>query len=180
MSGSRGCWRRSPRRPDDRGAVAVFLAVTVALIVGIGTLAVDLGMQRVVRRDMQALADVAALDLARELDGRTISELAPELDRSDPSSALSSVLAGNDTTLGSDPVVTVTWGAWQGGMFVADVDPPSAVRVVAAADTDFAFAVGRGGASRTAYGVSATTACHTTRPCASFTRKLKPRRSASC
>ena len=135
MSGSRGCWRRSPRRPDDRGAVAVFLAVTVALIVGIGTLAVDLGMQRVVRRDMQALADVAALDLARELDGRTISELAPELDRSDPSSALSSVLAGNDTTLGSDPVVTVTWGAWQGGMFVADVDPPSAVRVVAAADT---------------------------------------------
>lgn len=160
MSESRGCWRRSRRRPDDRGAVAVFLAVTVALIVGIGTLAVDLGMQRVVRRDMQALADVAALDLARELDGRTISELAPELDRSDPSSALSSVLAGNDTTLGSDPVVTVTWGAWQGGTFVPDVDPPSAVRVVAAADTDFAFAVGRGGASRTAYGVSATTACH--------------------
>jgi uncharacterized membrane protein len=110
----------------------------VALIVGIGTLAVDLGMQRVVRRDMQALADVAALDLARELDGRTISELAPELDRSDPSSAIRRVLAGNDTTLGSDPVVTVTWGAWQGGMFVADVDPPSAVRV----------------------GVSATTACH--------------------
>jgi uncharacterized membrane protein len=138
VSGSRGCWRRSPRRPDDGGAVAVFLAVTVALIVGIGTLAVDLGMQRVVRRDMQALADVAALDLARELDGRTISELAPELDRSDPSSAIRRVLAGNDTTLGSDPVVTVTWGAWQGGMFVADVDPPSAVRV----------------------GVSATTACH--------------------
>ncbi len=141
MSGSRGCWRRSPRRPDDRGAVAVFLAVTVALIVGIGTLAVDLGMQRVVRRDMQALADVAALDLARELDGRTISELAPELDRSDPSSALSSVLAGNDTTLGSDPVVTVTWGAWQGGMFVADVDPPSAVRVVAACHRLGSFAV---------------------------------------
>ena len=157
MTARRG---RAGQQAEERGAVAVFLAVTVALVVGIGTLAVDLGMQRVVRRDMQALADVAALDLARELDGRTISELAAELDRSDPTSALSGVLAGNDTTLGSDPVVTVTWGAWQGGTFVADVDPPSAVRVVAAADTDFAFAAGRGGASRTAYGVSATTACH--------------------
>lgn len=156
--------RSRPRTPDhrgdDRGAVAVFLAVTVALIVGIGTLAVDLGMQRVVRRDMQALADVAALDLSRELDGRTITELAVELDRTDPGSALSTVLAGNDTTLGSDPVLAVTWGAWVGGTFVPDVDPPSAVRVVASADTDFAFSAGRGGASRTAYGVSATTACH--------------------
>ena len=76
MTARRG---RAGQQAEERGAVAVFLAVTVALVVGIGTLAVDLGMQRVVRRDMQALADVAALDLARELDGRTISELAAEL-----------------------------------------------------------------------------------------------------
>lgn len=140
--------------------MAVFLAVTIVLLVGIGALAVDLGMQRVVRRDMQALADVVALDLARELDGRTRSQLASELDLSDPASALSVALAGNDTTLGSDPAVTVTWGAWRAGSFVAQVDPPTAVRVVAAAQTEFAFSAGRGRASRTAYGVAATTACH--------------------
>ena len=155
--------------------MAVFLSVVVVLVVGVGALGVDLGMQRVVRRDMQALADVVALDLARELDGRTISQLAVEVDRGDPMSALSLAMAGNDDTLGSDPQVTVTWGAWRGGVFVPAVDPPTAVRVVASADTAFAFAGGRGGASRTAYGVSSTTACHRL---GSFAAVLESERSA--
>jgi uncharacterized membrane protein len=148
------------RRRDERGAVAVFLAVTVSLLVIVGAFAVDLGMQRVVRRDMQALADVVALDLARELDGRTHSALAPETLLSDPDSALSQSLGRNSTTLGDNLTVTVAWGTWDGSVFDASADPPTAVRVMASADVGFAFTNGRGGATRTAYAESSTTACH--------------------
>lgn len=147
------------RRRDERGAVAVFLAAMLALIIGIGALAVDLGMQRVVRRDMQALADVVALDLARELDGRSATALAAELQRSDTASALSQSLARNDDYLGDGLQVTVTLGQWVNGAFVSPAAVPSAVRVVATADVGFGFAGGRGAASGSAIAQSSSTAC---------------------
>ncbi|WP_278259268.1 pilus assembly protein TadG-related protein [Nocardioides convexus] len=66
---------RGSHRRDDRGAAAVIMAVglTVVLLI-VAAFAVDLGMQRTARRDMQALADVVALDLARNLDGRTADQ----------------------------------------------------------------------------------------------------------
>lgn len=153
--------RRKPRERGEHGAVAVFLAVTVSLLVIVGAFAVDLGMQRVVRRDMQALADVVALDLARELDGRTTAELAAEL-ASSPSSALSSSLSGNQATLGDNRQVAATWGFMTGGVFSpsSSGQVPTAVKVSAGADIGFSFTSGRGGASRTAYAEAATTACH--------------------
>ncbi|WP_341230333.1 hypothetical protein [Nocardioides salarius] len=149
------------RRRDERGAVAVFLAVTVSLLVVVGAFAVDLGMQRVVRRDMQALADVVALDLARELDGRTTAQLAPEL-ASSQGSALASSLAGNQTTLGDNRQVVATWGRLSGGVFTpsASGDVPTAVKVSAGADVGFSFTSGRGAATRTAIAEASTTACH--------------------
>ncbi len=147
-------------RSDERGAVAVFLAVTVSLLVLMGAFAVDLGMQRVVRRDMQALADVVALDLARELDGRTQAQLAPALNLGSSSSVISRSLAGNRTTLGENLQVVATWGAWNGTTFNTAVNPPTAVRVTAGADVDFSFVGGRGAATRTAYAEASTTACH--------------------
>lgn len=45
----------------------VLLAATLAL----SSFVIDIGGDRVVRRDMQSVADVVALDLARSLDGRT-------------------------------------------------------------------------------------------------------------
>ena len=147
------------RRHDERGAVAVFLAVTVSLLVIVGAFAVDLGMQRVVRRDMQALADVVALDLARELDGRSQSQLAPALDRSSSASALSRSLAGNQSTLGDNLVVEAVWGAWNGSTFDATADPPTAVRVSASADVGFSFTSGRGAATRSAVASTIRAAC---------------------
>lgn len=150
------------RRRDERGAVAVFLAVTVSLLVIVGAFAVDLGMQRVVRRDMQALADVVALDLARELDGRTTAQLAPQVVASSSSSALARSLAGNQTTLGDNRAVVATWGFLNGGAFTPSTSGqvPTAVKVSAGADIGFSFTSGRGAATRTAYAEAATTACH--------------------
>ncbi len=146
-------------RKDERGAVAVFLAAMLALIIGLGALAVDLGMQRVVRRDMQALADVVALALARELDGRSATALAAELQRGDPDSALSQSLLRNDDHLGENLRVAVTLGQWINGSFVLTGAVPSAVRVVATADVGFGFAGGRGAASGSAVAQSSSTAC---------------------
>lgn len=54
------------RRIQERGAVAIVLALIVTgVLIPLSALAVDIGMQRVARRDAQAVADVVSLDLAR-------------------------------------------------------------------------------------------------------------------
>ncbi len=74
MRGARSLARvvtRSLRRAsrDERGVSAVVLTLCVCLvIVPLGAVAVDLGVKRVASQDMQAVADVVALDLARDLD----------------------------------------------------------------------------------------------------------------
>lgn len=148
------------RERDESGSVIPIVAAMLTVILLVAAFAVDLGVQRVVRRDMQALADVVALDLAREIDGRTRAELAPEASPDNGGSALALSLARNDDTLGRDLAVVATWGAWDGTTFDATVDPPSAVRVTASATADFAFSPGEGGATRTAYAESDSTACY--------------------
>lgn len=58
------------RQRDERGAVFPLTVVIMALIVAVLSLVIDVGHDRVVRRDMQAMADVIALDMVRILDGR--------------------------------------------------------------------------------------------------------------
>jgi len=57
----------SRRRTQERGAVAIVVAIVAVLILGAAAFTVDLGMQRVVRTDMQSTADTASLDMARAL-----------------------------------------------------------------------------------------------------------------
>lgn len=67
-------WARwcEQRRWRERGAAALVLAVvTAGVIVPLGAFAVDIGMQRVARRDAQAVADTSALDAGRALAGCT-------------------------------------------------------------------------------------------------------------
>lgn len=71
-------WRslRCRRARDERGAVAVFTALLVStVLVGATSFTVDIGFQRMARRDMQAVADLVAMDMARKLDGATSSVL---------------------------------------------------------------------------------------------------------
>ncbi|NHA01875.1 hypothetical protein G5V59_25590 [Nocardioides sp. W3-2-3] len=72
--------RRRGTRQDERGAVTlVMVFVLVVMLLG-SAFVVDLGVQRVARSDMQAIADLVALDLARELDGRTVTDVRPAVD----------------------------------------------------------------------------------------------------
>jgi uncharacterized membrane protein len=55
-------------REAESGAMAIVVAlVTCFVIVPLGALAVDIGMQRVARSDFQTVADTVALDMGREL-----------------------------------------------------------------------------------------------------------------
>lgn len=159
---------------DERGAVAVVTAALLTVILGVAAFTVDIGMQRVVRRDMQALADVVALDVSRHLDGFTTSDilLGSSAFREE---VKASATRNSTTTAGDTPTLMVEVGHWADGAFTPhgsvtyDVAPaslvsaasgsttaqvPNAVSVTSRASVGFGFArvlgVSSGGAARTA------------------------------
>lgn len=127
-------------------------ALFLVVILGISALAVDLGMQRVVRRDMQALSDVVALDMVRGIKGRTKAAI-----EADPqwSTDLNASIGRNTTTLGDPPTVIAVLGVVDPatGVFTPSVngtDIPTAVKVTSNSAIPFSFTSGRGGAVRSA------------------------------
>jgi uncharacterized membrane protein len=155
------------RERDERGATAVLTAVVVSLVLfAVGAIVIDIGTQRSARRDMQAVADVVALDLARELDGRTASAIlgaSPSLQTLANQSA-----ARNSDAIGDAVDVSPTLGTLTpGGAFVAvgGGDVPNAVRVTAHTDVDFGIASGiaglpgNGAANRAAVATADESAC---------------------
>ena len=145
---------------DERGAVAVFAALVLVVLMGISAVVIDLGMERVTRSDLQALADVVAMDLAREIrGGRTQAALAPIGDAANPSSAASKSISRNADVLGADLVIEVDWGSYD-GVWNTATDPPSAVRVIASASTEYAVMDGSGDVTRTAYATASSSACY--------------------
>ncbi len=148
-------------RKDERGAVAVFVALTLPVLMGVAAFVVDIGMQRVTGADLQALVDVVALDMAREIQGgRTQADLAEEGDTGNSSSAVSQSVARNPDVFGQDLVLEVDWGSYDGDGWNTATNPPSAVRVTANANTDYAITGGTGDVTRTAYAVASNTACY--------------------
>ncbi len=128
---------RPHRRRDDRGAVVPFVGVLLSVVLLIAALAVDLGMERVGRSDMQSLADVVALDLARDLDGSTAAALSPTMQAKANQSR-----DRNDRTVGDEPVVVPELGELDStGAFraVSGSAVPTAVRVTASTDVAYAF-----------------------------------------
>ena len=160
-----------PRR-DQRGAVIPMVALLLVALMGMAAFAVDIGMQRVARRDMQALADAVALDLARLLDGRTAKQVEDGDAKHDSLTTTLNRSAGrnDDNTLGDPPTVTavlVDLDALGKPVYVGsalkdvpDGEVPDGVLVTAGTSVDFSFAQGQGGATRTALGVTIKTACY--------------------
>ena len=149
------------------------VALLLVVLVPSSAMAVDLGMQRVVRRDMQTLADVVALDVVRLVDGRTASQIQagynglPTL-----ANALTRAVARNDDdVLGDDPTVTAKLAhidtstgvldKVSGGVTraVSGTEVPNTVEITASGAVDFAFIPTRGPATRTAVAVPAPSAC---------------------
>jgi uncharacterized membrane protein len=156
------------RRRDESGVIAIVVSlITCFTLIPIAAFAVDIGVQRVARRDMQAVADVVALDLARHLGGQTYSQLQPGLqDRADKSAAR------NDAHAGGAPIVRAELGTVDASHYdpahpdayftpiTSDADGlPTAVRVTASTTVDFSIQGGRGGAGRTAIARAEDNAC---------------------
>ena len=148
----------------ESGAVAVAMAViTCFVIIPLGALAIDIGMQRVARSDMQTVADVVALDMARLLQsGGT------------PTNALAAASAARSSgSVGSPPAMAVYLGyiaptatfvsnqalgcggaasAYNSYFQSPSAGTPNAVLVTASTGVNFAIHGGSGGACRSSIG----------------------------
>lgn len=92
----------SPTRPrEDRGAAALLLTLVICFVLlPLSALAVDIGKQRIARRDVQAIADTTALDMARILGAGT-----------QPTDTMATASAARSTgSVGRTPVVSVHVG----------------------------------------------------------------------
>lgn len=154
------------RRRNDDGVIAVVAALVICfVIVPLASLAVDLGVQRVATRDMQALADVVALDLSREVDGRTYSQLQPYLQTWANHSAARNSRIGAATVRAQLGVVDDTkYDVNNPSALFTPVTSdaggiPNAVRVTASTTVKFAIHGGSGGATRSAIARSTASAC---------------------
>lgn len=75
------------RRRDERGAALPATVIMMGVIMMIASLVIDIGGDRVVRREMQSIADLVALDVVRNLDGR-VAGAYPGFNASGPSGTL--------------------------------------------------------------------------------------------
>jgi len=144
----------------EHGAVTLTVAVCLTVLMAAASFALDLGMARVGVRDIQAVADLVALDQARLIDGRTTSELA-----ADPSwtAGLAASVGRNDDTFPSSPDVTAMLGTYNAdtGIFAptSEAQVPTAVRVTSSADVDYLPRPGSLRVSRSAVAMNQKTAC---------------------
>lgn len=143
---------------DERGSVTLVVAFSMLVLTAAAGLAIDLGMARVGVRDMQALADVVALDQARLVDGRTTAALLADAKWTE---ALEASVARNDDTFPNDPDVTAVPGRFDSGVFVPTTGTgiPNAVQITASARVDYVLRQGDLATSRSAIGMNEKTAC---------------------
>lgn len=157
------------RGDSERGASAVLVAIFMSLIlIVVAAIAVDLGMQRVVRSDMQAVADVVALDTARHLQGKAVNSYTPD-ERSAIQSAFQKSLQANQDSLGE--LERYDWefvrqredtGRWEVLPRWSSAAVPDGVQVTVDGRVDFTFGrvagIEQGGASRAAIATRSTPA----------------------
>jgi len=167
---------RRPRNQD--GVVAVVMALVICVVlIPIAALAVDLGVQRVARRDMQSVADVVALDMARQITGGKLSSYSQATlltlaeasrDRNVDNVGSGSNGKKSDITVQLGTIDSTKYG--QSGYFTVLTDPnsvPTAIRVAANTKVGFGLAnalpkggFGGGSAQRYAVGATDQTACY--------------------
>lgn len=134
------------RRRDEGGAILVFVAGSMAVLVGSTALAIDIGRLADRNRDLQAVADVIALDAVRALDNglEAVEDAVEEsAGRNDfPSAQLTVELGSKDGE----------------NAFVAGGSPTNAVRVTARDTVNFSFRPGTRDTSRRAVAVESAAA----------------------
>lgn len=148
----------SHRHTSERGVVVPMVAVSLVALLGFTALAVDIGLGAERTRDLQQVADLVAVDVARLFDGRRESDATLQADAETQAMRTAS---GNDFpvtrtgrgqfALGSTGTMTITLGCWEATRSFQDVcprdsfipgelEPPDAVRVAVEDDVDYKFA----------------------------------------
>ena len=137
---------RPARGRKDRGAVLVITAMALPVLILMTAFSIDLGRQRAARRDMQAKADVIALDLARLIDGSTYQNI-------DYAAPLAASAQRNNVPVAK--ITSVTWGTLNATTHAFEACAtancvPSAVKVRAEDSISYFFQRGMGDVSRSA------------------------------
>jgi uncharacterized membrane protein len=145
---------------DEGGAVTLVVALTMTVLMGIASFALDLGLQRVGIRDMQALSDVVALDMARHLDGRTSGVIRADTEWG---ASLGRSVASNSDTFGDRPRVAYELGTMDEVTHafseVASDVAPDAVRITSSSSVDYVLRTGEGAVQRAAVARAGSNAC---------------------
>lgn len=110
-------WRRlwGQRRDDERGATLVLTGICMILLLGCGAMGVDVGFSVYGSRQAQAMADTAALDLARYIN---IAD--NQVSNSKARSYLDGILTNVATDNASNAGLSMTLGLWQSGSFTPE------------------------------------------------------------
>lgn len=156
----------SARRRDEGGVIAIVVSlVTCFTLIPLAAFAVDIGVQRVARRDIQSVADVVALDLARQLDGRNANAISAGLQTLADKSAARNGAAGDGAVVVTPELGVVDEAAYDETNPDAYFTPvsgtvvPNAVKVRASTSVDFKLRGGDGGVFRTSIAKSQKYAC---------------------
>ena len=148
--------RPVPAAEGDRGSVVPFVAICLTLVVASAALAIDLGGLAVSARELRTVADLAALDAVRMLDGSPTADQQVPVEQAAARSA-----SRNGFEVGVDGTLTVVLGTYDRATatFAATAPPavPDAVRVELHQDVDNRFAPGSFGVDRDAVASSAST-----------------------
>lgn len=137
--------RREPRA--ERGAVIPLFVIAIGALLAATALSVDLGREMLRTRELQSIADVAALEAARSVDGRTVGEL-----RSEVEAAVADAAQRNDETAAD---YEIEYGVYDAVLrefhaHTNDDSVPNAIRVEPSDDVDFYFIPGVGNTARDA------------------------------
>ena len=100
------------RRRDERGATLIFTAICMVALLGAGAMGVDIGFSVDGSRQAQAMADTAALDMARYIN---IADQQCVGCNGAVQTYLNGKLANVDTDNASNAGLTVTPGLWHNG-----------------------------------------------------------------
>lgn len=161
---------RSARRRGEQGAIAVFLALTtVFMLLPLSGLVLDIGMQRVARRDAQSVADLSAMDAARALATGTTTN-------SGVTSVASASAARQVGEVGDGAPVVKAYVGHLTNVFVSDQSlgcasspynqyftssgSANAVLVVVSNQVDYTIMGGKGNVCRSSIASTVSTSCY--------------------
>jgi Flp pilus assembly protein TadG len=130
---------------DERGVIAVLVAIMIVMLLGFAALVIDLGYFFVTGSELQNIADASALAGARELGAIYKSlpgaaQAAYVCDDGDPALIKGAAIdvasknhaGGKDNIIVNDSDIII--GQWDGSTFTPTLNQPDAVRVIARRD----------------------------------------------